>query len=215
MKQQIKLNKINFSRASKTLTKLLKENLPTIKNNQVSELLAKSFGFNSYHHAEKEDFKQNTNEKDLFYVGIFEFVCGREKTTKIYQFKNNPNFMDLWTCVEDKLSIELKSNEANEKFEAMIENLVNSNLILRSDKLNFITIGELISEYLYSDELHKLSQSHPDFFKELEEIILLEIENNDGVDLISYLEEVYTLKSYKVEKITNEEMEVLKKCKLI
>lgn len=104
MKQQIKLNKVNFSRATKKLTKLIKEVSNNFKYNEVADMLAKSFGFNSYHHAQKENFltkgdsseNNNNNNDDEFNktLVVLKFSNFKEKKIQrnelVYVFNTKP-----------------------------------------------------------------------------------------------------------------------------
>lgn len=204
MKQQIKLNKVNFSRATKKLTKLIKEVSNNFKNNEVADMLAKSFGFNSYHHAQKENFltkgsfSENGNNDNEFNKTLVVLKFSNFKERKIernelvYVFNTKPenklNSYDIFSCHDVSCyfkDLVLKVEENIKIFNDWLDKYVKIGFISLEDKGK--NIFYFLDSYVFN--YGKMSEEDEEKAKleltniinnELDEGLLVISENKEG-----------------------------------
>lgn len=223
MKKTIELTQINFSRAVKSLTKQCKEKHVALANNQIADMLAKSFGFQSYHQAEKSYFQQNIpafkNENSYhicvlnYKLGINSFSC--HKIKNIFGFigfdTKELNIFKMLECTSNYYNLILNSESAKMKFEELLDELNEGDLGF--DCVCF-TLGELINELYEDNPKFEKRFLEIDGMKKLETIIKLEIENNGNIQI--YNSELYhVLASYDIKEVSEEEFNMMLNNELI
>lgn len=214
MSKNIVLNKINFSRAVKSLTKQLKNMSSDLKNNQVSDLLAKSFGFSSYHHAEKNDFMlvADPNKKMFVCKVVFSpYRGGGPDYSKVIICKNcQKEDIDLF-AISTRIGLEnlaLQSREAIEKFDVVVNDcLIGSGHLEDGDYV----IGDFLGTFYYSDVIADMMGSYPDAKSELNNVLKVEFEKNGQFDV----PEEFIIKKIEVSEISEEEYNLMEKLDLI
>lgn len=214
MSKNIVLNKVNFSRAVKSLTKQVKSINPDLKNNHVSDFLAKAFGFSSYHHAEKNNFILTGNPDEKMFACKIDFSPyhgGGQNYSKLIVCKGcKEEEIDLFV-IATRIGLEnltLQSREAIEKFDHVVNNcFIGSGHLEDGD----YAIGDFLGTFFYSQDIADMMESYPDAREELKNILKIEFEKNGRFDV----PEDFIINNIEINEVAEEEYSLLDKLGMI